>query len=412
MKQRIIAIILAIFMVIGLVPAASLQAQNGFEGEGAFPGKIGPRAADERATKDDEKLWPAIGNERQIFKHVSAGWTDDDARITAMMYDSTDKDGSINIKVTHSGVTYSTSWRALFPEYYWNFIQDGQGWSYVAMRFEKDLYDAIDFNRSYITCDGGTVYFNDTSMSQKDLPRVINGVAHVKAFAYEDVFGYMNRYQTRTAYLKLVLKKGAKLEVGRQYRMEHRVLRKASDTDNILIREWVTGVDGRSDQFANSRHKYSQSTYVTPIAYGVPPKEEKYLTKNDSNQYDTILGSMMDMEVDWGEGLLTVRYYFDTNDMDHPNNQFVELMPIKLRDCLVKDAYGNVAYHSYLNRFGRVNNFNNNGPSAYDYDPVPIRMENFTWNEKKGLGGIRFRNDRYAGQDGKYGFNKRVIMLG
>lgn len=405
MKQRIIAIILAIFMVIGLVPAASLQAQDGFEGEGAFPGKTGPRAADERATKDDEKLWPAIGNERQIFKHVSAGWTDDDARITAMMYDSTDSDGSINVKVTHSGVTYSTSWRALFPEYYWNFIQDGQGWSYVAMRFEKDLYDAIDFNRSYITCDGGTVYFNDTSMSQKDLPRVINGVAHVKAFAYEDVFGYMNRYQTRTAYLKLVLKKGAKLEVGRQYRMEHRVLRKASDTDNILIREWVTGVDGRSDQFANSRHKYSQSTYVTPIAYGVPPKEEKYLTKNDSNQYDTILGSMMDMEVDWGEGLLTVRYYFDTNDMDHPNNQFVELMPIRLRDCLVKDAYGNVAYHSYLNRFGRVNNYNNNGPNAYNYDPVPIRMENFTWNEKKGLGGIRFRNDRYAGQDGKYGFN-------
>ena len=387
MKQRIVAIILAIFMVIGLVPAASLQAQDGFEGEGAFPGKTGPRAADERATKDDEKLWPAIGNERQIFKHVSAGWTDDDSRITTMMYDSTDKDGNINIKVTHSGVTYSTTYD-LFPEYYWNFIQDGQGWSYVAMRFEKDLYDAIDFNKSYITCTDGrytrTVYFNDRSMSQKDLPRVINGVPHVKAFAYEDVFGLMNRWQTRTADLKLFLKPGAKLEVGRQYRMEHRVLRRASDTNNILIREWVTGVDGRGDQFANSRHKYSQSTYVTPIAYGVPPKEEKYLTKNDSNQYDTILGSMMDMEVDWGEGLLTVRYYFDTNDMDHPNNQFVELMPIKLRDCLVKDAYGNVAYHSYLNRFGRVNNFNNNGPGAYDYDPVPIRMENFTWNEKKG----------------------------
>lgn len=408
MKQRIIAIILAIFMVIGLVPAASLQAQDGFEGEGAFPGKTGPRAADERATKDDEKLWPAIGNERQIFKHVSAGWTDDDSRITTMMYDSTDKDGNINIKVTHSGVTYSTTYD-LFPEYYWNFIQDGQGWSYVAMRFEKDLYDAIDFNKSYITCTDGrytrTVYFNDRSMSQKDLPRVINGVPHVKAFAYEDVFGLMNRWQTRTADLKLFLKPGAKLEVGRQYRMEHRVLRRASDTNNILIREWVTGVDGRGDQFANSRHKYSQSTYVTPIAYGVPPKKEEYLQRGE-NQWDTILGSMMDMEADWQRGLLTVRYYFDTNDMNHPNNQFVELMPYALKDCLVPDYYGNVAYHSYLNRFGIANNYNNNGPNANEYDPVPIKMENFTWDKEKGLGGIRFRNDRYSRDDAKYGFNQ------
>lgn len=384
---RMLAALLAFVMILTLMPL-SVFAQGG------------------NATQTDEKLWPATGNERQIFKHVSAGWTDDDSRITTMQYNSTtSEDGSINIKVTHSGVTYSTT-RDLFPEYYWNFIQDGQGWSYVAMRFEKDLYDAVDFSRSYITCEGRTVYFNDASMSQKDLPRVINGVAHVKAFAYEDVFGYMNRWQTKTADLKLFLKPGAKLETGRQYRMEHRVLRRASDTDNILIREWVTGVDGRDDQFANSRHRYSQSTYVTPIAYGVPPKQEKYLTKADSNQYDTILGSMMDMEADWQSGLLTVRYYFDTNDMDHPNNQFVELMPYALKDCLVPDIYGNVAYHSYLNRFGRVNNYNNNSPSAYDYDPVPIRMTNFTWDKEKGLGGIRFRNDRYAGQDQQYGFNK------
>lgn len=384
---RMLAALLAFVMVLTLMPL-SVFAQGG------------------NAPQTDEKLWPATGNERQIFKHVSAGWTDDDSRITTMQYNSTTaEDGSINVKVTHSGVTYSTT-RDLFPEYYWNFIQDGQGWSYVAMRFEKDLYDAIDFNRSYITCDGKTVYFNDASMSQKDLPRVINGVSHVKAFAYEDVFGLMGRYQTKTADLKLFLKPGVKLETGRQYRMEHRVLRRASDTNNILIREWVTGVDGRDDQFANSRHRYSQSTYVTPIAYGVPPKQEKYLTKADSDQYDTILGSMMDMEADWQRGLLTVRYYFDTNDMDHPNNQFVELMPYALKDCLVPDIYGNVAYHSYLNRFGRVNNYNNNGPNAYDYDPVPIKMENFTWDQSEGLGGIRFRNDRYAGQDEKYGFNK------
>lgn len=402
--RRTLTLILAFVMILTTLPLDVFAQKT--NNNGTVPGATGPRAADERATQQDEKLWPAVGNERQIFKHVSAGWTDDDSRITAMQYNSTtSEDGSINIKVTHSGVTYSTT-RGLFPEYYWNFIQDGQGWSYVAMRFEKDLYDAIDFSRSYIKCDGGTVYFNDTNMSQKDLPRIINGVPHVKAFAYEDVFGLMNRWQTRTADLKLFLKPGAKLEVGRQYRMEHRVLRRASDTDNILIREWVTGVDGRDDQFANSKHRYSQSTYVTPIAYGVPPKEEKLLTKADSNQYDTILGSMMDMEADWQKGLLTVRYYFDTNDMDHPNNQFVELMPYALKDCLVPDVYGNVAYHSYLNRFGIANNYNNNGPYANEYDPVPIRMTNFTWDKEKGLGGIRFRNERYAGQDDKYGFNK------
>lgn len=384
---RTFAAILAFVMIVTLMPLSVF-------------------AQDTNNTPTDEKLWPATGNETQVFKHVSAGWTDDDARITTMQYNSTGEDGSINVKVTHSGVTYSTDYRDLFPEYYWNFIQDGQGWSYVAMRFEKDLYDAIDFNRSYISCEGKTVYFNDASMREKDLPRVINGVPHVKAFAYEDVFGYMNRYQSKTADLKLFLKPGAKLEVGRQYRMEHRVLRKASDSDNILIREWVTGVDGRDDQFANSRHRYSQSTYVTPLAYGVAPKQEKYLQKGENHEWDAILGSMMDMEADWQSGLLTVRYYFDTNNMGHPNNQFVELMPYGLKNCLVPDAYGNVAYHSYLNRFGRVNNYNNNGPNAYDYDPVPIKLTDFTWDKDRGFGGIRFRNDEFRNRDADFGFNR------
>lgn len=386
MNRRIIAIILAIFMVIGLVPAASLQAQE----ERSVPSQA------------DEKQWPVKGKETQYFKKVSAGWTDDDARITSMIYDSTDAN-SINIKVTHSGKTYSTN--DLYVYNYWKFIQDGQGWSYVAMRFEQELYDAIDFDKSYITCGEGrnkrTVYFTDVNMREKDLPRIINGIDHVKAFAYEDVFGIMNETQSKTADLKLVLKPGAKLEVGRQYRMEHRVLRKTWDTDEIIIREWVTGTDGRGDRLSNSRHKYSLSTYVTPISYGVKPKSESLLQRGDS-QYNSILGSMMDMEVDWESGILTVRYYFDTRGMSSNWNQFVELMPFKLKDCLVPDANGVVAYHTYINRFGKKNN-ENNGFNAYDFPSTPIRGSNFTWNEKKNLGGIRFRMAGYPGEGGKNG---------
>ncbi|MDU6598096.1 InlB B-repeat-containing protein, partial [Finegoldia magna] len=233
----------------------------------------------------------------------------------------------------------------------------------IALKFQKDLYEKIDWNKSYAYSSYGKeerFLFNNVKSSDYQAEFTLAQLAKA----------YTKKYELP---INLVLKDGVKIsDLGKKdYLIQHRGL----DVDNKLVLTNVPGVQRDVDLNTIEYGQFTRSTIV-PLNSNlnndvIPANSNK---KSNEQRFGT-------SEYDSDKKVIRTRHYYiksDSIDSYLGNVGFTQSFDARLLDLLKEDEKGNVAYLD-------VNTINNE--KAYKTTPkVAIKRNQI--NVKNGVATI------------------------
>lgn len=200
----------------------------------------------------------------------------------------------------------------------------------VALKFPKKLFEAIDWNKSYVYSGKGTEeHFNFNSVKKSDYQA---GISFTQINN-----GWLNQFYELP--INLILKDGTKVtDLGKEdFLVQHRAL----DTKNNMI---LTNVPGNQRDVNLNEIEYGQFTKSTIVPLNsnidntiIPANSNKVSNKQryGSSEYDS------------DRKIIKVKHHYrksDSLDSYLGNVGFTQSFDARLLDLLVEDARGNVAY--------------------------------------------------------------------
>ncbi len=321
---RTLAWILAVVMVVTMVPI------NIFAEQKAVP------TPDQRdaATKSASNWHEQIDAENDYWE-VPKGWlarnlgglTSTDYAMTEVNYlgTYTDQDGNdvIRLELDADTRSYTASWMD-------NVV--------MAFKFPKKLFEAIDWDKSYVYSGTGTEeHFNFNSVKKSDYQAGIS-FSQIRN-------GWLNKLYELP--INLVLKQGVTIEsLGKEdFLVQHRGL----DINNKLI---FANIPGAKKDYELNDIEYGQFTKSTivPLSSNIKSTVIPANSNKESNfqRYGT---SSYDSE---RKVIRTIHNYRKSDSLDSylGNVGFTQSFDARLLDLMVEDEKGNVAYLDVLNEKG------------------------------------------------------------
>ena len=360
--RRALAIVLAFFMVVTILPMGAFAQEPGNADEKS----VRPYEANPDGSKNTG--WP-LGNIPLIT--VYSGSMDQATGPTGIRYlkTITDTTGTyMEFQITQVGQIGERN-----TVNYNSFNTHAGKWADLILHFDDALFSSIDLEKSYIegVKDSNSYqknfYFRDRDKGSND-PYNTDGKS--VTIPFNKIFGPGIRWERQDATLRLYTKEGAEnqLAQGENYLIEFRIGTSPKDRYGYYFRNYIYGRKGTTqdeDRKPFNYPDYIKHTGSVSFPYGATISRPNYV----DDKLVKISNVHTEVYVDWDKNEVYVDYLYENIQNFIPiGAQFVQIIPKALYDSLAPRYVGGqqvVAKFNHVYKYGTTGDGGDGGVSLY-----------------------------------------------